>query len=203
VNIDWSEKWSGPLPEHVWLHDYPKMFADAGMRCAAFLLPQKVDGKQQRLFVAAPELPTGIAWLEEHWTLENCPEGESMPGEIDPWSEQLQLAVTEILAVIPAETAFILVDDGQWGSIRALSDHRVFPFREHDSVYWGPPGNDAEARDEVERLRRAGAAFIVFAWPSFWWLDHYSEFSRWLRAEFSCVLENERMIIFELPTLSN
>jgi SAM-dependent methyltransferase len=198
VNIDWSEEWRGPLPEHVWLHDYRKLFAEAGLMCAVFRLPQKVDGKQQKLFIAARELPEALLKLEQHLHDRGVPENSSTPQAVDDWTKQLRLATTELLRVVPVGVRFILVDDGQWGNVRALSGHHVFPFRERNGAYWGPPKDDAEAWDELDRLRRTGAAFIAFAWPSFWWLQHYAEFSRRLRAGFPCVLENERLVVFKL-----
>lgn len=198
VSIDWSEEWPGPLPEHVWLHDYPKLFAEAGLACAVFLLPQKVDGKQQRLFIAARKLPEPLLELERRLRERELPQEVSASPAVDEWTRQLRLATAELLGVVPAGASFILVDDGQWGNVRALSGHRVFPFRERNGAYWGPPKDDTDAWDELERLCDAGAAFLAFAWPSFWWLDHYGEFSRKLRAEFPCVLENERLVIFKL-----
>lgn len=47
-------------------------------------------------------------------------------------------------------------------------------------------------------MRREGAKFIAFAWPAFWWLDHYEKFQEYLRSQFPCILENERLVIFEL-----
>jgi hypothetical protein len=38
----------------------------------------------------------------------------------------------------------------------------------------------------------------VFAWPAFWWLDHYVELNRHLRTEYRCVFENERVIVFDI-----
>jgi hypothetical protein len=198
VSIDWSEEWPGPLPEHVWLHDYPRLFAEAGLKCAVFLLPEKIDGKQQRMFVAARELPEALRELEQRLRERQASENLSTFQAVDDWTTQLRLATTELIGVVPAGSPFILVDDGQWGNVRALSSHRVFPFRERGGVYWGPPKDDTEAWNELERLCDSGAAFIAFAWPSFWWLEHYGEFSRKLRAEFPCVMENERLVIFKL-----
>jgi SAM-dependent methyltransferase len=198
VSIDWSEEWTGPLPEHVWLHDYPKMLAEAGMRSAVFRLPQKVGGKQQQLFVAARELPEALTALEERLGARNEPASASASRSLDDWTAQIQTATAELLGVVPTGTSFILVDDEQWGNLRLLSGHRIFSFRERRGVYVGPPSDDAEAWDELVGLGQAGAAFIAFAWPSFWWLDYYKEFSQRLRAECPCVLENERLVIFKL-----
>jgi hypothetical protein len=54
------------------------------------------------------------------------------------------------------------------------------------------------AIQELDRLRQCGASFIVLAWPAFWWFDYYSELHRHLRSEFLCVLENERLVVFDL-----
>jgi SAM-dependent methyltransferase len=198
VSIDWSEDWPGLLPEHVWLHDYPKMFAEAGLSSAVFALPQKVDGKQQRLFIASGKLSEASIALERQL---DHPASQVSPFPtqvVDDWTRKLRLATTELLGVIPAGASFILVEDGQWGNVRALNGHHVIPFRERNGTYWGPPKDDADAWDELDRLRRAGAAFIAFAWPSFWWLDHYGDFSWRLRREFPRLLENERLAIFKL-----
>jgi hypothetical protein len=47
-------------------------------------------------------------------------------------------------------------------------------------------------------LRRAGAGFMVFAWPAFWWLEHYIGLNQYLRSNFHCVLENDRLVVFYL-----
>jgi hypothetical protein len=52
--------------------------------------------------------------------------------------------------------------------------------------------------DELARMRGDGAAYFAFAWPSFWWTEHYARFSQHLRRAFPCILENERLIVFDL-----
>jgi hypothetical protein len=79
-------------------------------------------------------------------------------------------------------------------------NHRVVPFTEKDGDYWGPPENDRAAIDELERLRRSGANFIVIGWPAFWWLDCYKSFNSYLRSGFRCILENSRVIAFDLKS---
>jgi SAM-dependent methyltransferase len=198
VNVDWSERWPGPLPEHVWLHDYFELFARAGLACAVFPLPQKVDGKQQKLFVAGRHLPESLLQLEGRFREQAKTESAFATEAVDDWTKQLRLATTELLGIVPPGTTLLLVDDGQWGNVRALSEYRVVPFREREGVYWGPPESDTDAWAELQRLRVQGARFIAFAWPAFWWLKHYGGFSQRLRSEFPCVLENERLVIFQL-----
>ena len=113
------------------------------------------------------------------------------------WRQQLDLAMQDISRLIGPGDAFILVDGAELGDEVAPGRH-VLPFLERDGQYWGPPPDDATAIRELERLRHAGARFMVFAWPTFWWLDYYSGFRRHLRAHFRSVLENERLVVFDL-----
>ena len=53
VTIDWSEEWDGPTGRHVWLHDYVSLYRSAGFTdVRALVLPEKIGGHQQKLFVA-------------------------------------------------------------------------------------------------------------------------------------------------------
>lgn len=114
------------------------------------------------------------------------------------WFHRLSLALEELDYVLPEESAFILVDDAQWGNDEYLVGRRAIPFLERDGKYWGPPPDSAIAIKELRRLQSHGAGSILFAWPSFWWLGFYSELHRYLRSNCRCVLKNDRLIAFEL-----
>jgi hypothetical protein len=103
----------------------------------------------------------------------------------------------EIAAVVPADAAIILVDGNQYGPAVA-GGRPVVPFLEYHGQYWGPPPDDATAIHEVERLRAAGAMFLVVARPAFWWLDHYTGLHRYLRSAFAAVRETEHLVVFDL-----
>jgi SAM-dependent methyltransferase len=64
ASIDWCEDWRTPVSPHVWIHNYRALYRDAGLDCASFVFPVKVDGKQQRLFVAGRALPDPLRRLE-------------------------------------------------------------------------------------------------------------------------------------------
>lgn len=113
------------------------------------------------------------------------------------WSERLQIAIQEIAAVIPAGKRFILVDENQWGS-EILPEFHSLPFLEHDGQYWGAPPDDQTAIRELERMRQAGASFMVIGWPAFWWIDYYSRLRNYLSSNFRCVLHNSRLVVFDL-----
>jgi len=102
----------------------------------------------------------------------------------------------QLIEKIALHVPFILVDEEQLRS--ELPHTRVIPFLERNGEYWGPPATDAVAIRELERLRSHGVRYLAIAWPSFWWLDHYSEFARHLRAKFRHVLKNDRLTLFDL-----
>jgi mannosyltransferase OCH1-like enzyme len=106
-----------------------------------------------------------------------------------------QFVTEDIEQIIPAGSLFILVNKGRWIE---TNGRRSVPFPEHDGEWAGYPTDDAAAIDELERLRRAGAQFIVFPAPMFYWLDTYRMFRDYLYAKARPVISNERALIFDL-----
>ncbi|MEH2047998.1 glycosyltransferase family A protein [Nostoc sp.] len=140
-------------------------------------------------------------WLAERLLYINMRRSE-LTSELIPelnlsWSERLQIAMQEIASVIPAGKRLILVDENQWGC-KILSQFDALPFLEHDGQYWGAPLDDEIAIRELERMRQAGASFMVIAWPAFWWLDYYSGLRNYLSLNFRCILHNSRLVVFDL-----
>jgi predicted O-methyltransferase YrrM len=113
------------------------------------------------------------------------------------WDRRLRLCEQDLDALIPQQDPFILVDQNVT-SDKLGRNGRAIPFLERDGQYFGPPADDATAIREIERLRHSQAAFIAFLWPAFWWLQHYHAFQNHLRASYRCVLENDRMVVFDL-----
>jgi glycosyltransferase involved in cell wall biosynthesis len=113
------------------------------------------------------------------------------------WMYRLKQATDELKVVIPTGASFLLADDNQWGT-QVVTGRRAIPFPEHDGLYAGPPPDDATAVREFERLRCGDAAFMVFGWPAFWWLDHYLALKRHLYGQCRRLLENDRLVIFDL-----
>jgi len=116
----------------------------------------------------------------------------------ESWFHRIHRCLQEIEGMIPPGEAFILVDEDQWGVGGDLLGRRVIPFLERSGAYWGPPSDDDTAVTEMEELRREGAGFIAFVWTARWWLDHYDRFHRYLREHYRCVLENDRLVVFDL-----
>jgi hypothetical protein len=92
----------------------------------------------------------------------------------------------------------IFVDDQQLGFAPDWEGRQLIPFLERDGVYWGAPLNDDDALAELERQMRAGARWIVFAWPSLWWTDEYRRLHRHLLQHFSCPSSTPNAKVFEL-----
>jgi hypothetical protein len=114
------------------------------------------------------------------------------------WWRRLARVASELDSLIPAGHRFILVDDGQWDTGEILHGRAAVPFVERDGVYWGPPADDDAAVAELERLRAAGATFVVFGWPAFWWLEHYTGLKKWLESRFRRAFSSDLMVVFDL-----
>lgn len=133
--------------------------------------------------------------------------GEELGLDLDPggwrgpryqWLRRLADTARQMAELIPAGQSFIFVDENHWGRSRILIGRQMIPFLEKDGQYWGRPADDAVAVRELERLRTAGAGFLVFAWPAFWWFDYYGGFHRSLRTRFRCLLQTDSLVIFDL-----
>lgn len=114
------------------------------------------------------------------------------------WGERFWQSMAELREVAPSGEAFVLIDDGKFYA-RLGKENGAVPFLEKDGEYWGRPPDGATALSELERLRRAGNRFLVILWPAFWWLEEYIEFNDYL-SNFSCLLRNERLLVFDLAT---
>lgn len=117
--------------------------------------------------------------------------------EPDEWMKMLAMAAEELAAVIPRGDSFILVDESCW-PYGVVEGRSTIPFLERNGRYAGVPPDDTTAIREFERLRDSGAKFIVFANPALWWLSYFSELNRYLRQSFRCIIENDRLIGFDL-----
>jgi len=206
INIDWSESWPWKTAEHVWVHDYRTLYYEAGLECATFSLPEKVDGKQQKLFIASKKISPTIRNLETQLAIslgagasDTC-QNSSRTSDSSAWPDEMSAAIDEIRKTLPAGSTFILVNDDQWGNeSRAFAGYRSLPFTERNGNYWGPPENDSVAVAELQRMQRMGASHIVFAWNSFWWLDHYHSLNQRLYKNGTLLLDSARVKIFQLP----
>lgn len=120
--------------------------------------------------------------------------------DIDAWRANswwhLHLLLLQDIATLPhADGSLILIDDGTLERGRVAGRERHY-FLSSDGQFSGAPADDTQAIQALEDLRSKGAAYVVLAWPSFWWRDHYSAFFSYLNAHFAKVIDNERCIVF-------
>lgn len=114
------------------------------------------------------------------------------------WKDSVERATEEIAGIVPEDKRLILVDEMQWGLGPRVAGRAAFPFLERGGEYWGVPADGESAIRELERLRGRGAEFIVFGWPAFWWLEHYSSLRAYLAARYRQVYRNERIVAFDI-----
>lgn len=142
------------------------------------------------------QIPSSIAFVEQR---------RGFASALDPEEQRRQASratteaiVEDLSRVVPAGARLIFVDQAELDTTEIVRGWRALPFLERDGVFWGAPADATTAIAELEREREAGAAYIAFAWPAFWWLDHYIEFAAHLRRRYACRLETERLVVFEL-----
>jgi glycosyltransferase involved in cell wall biosynthesis len=160
------------------------------MDAAAYLLQSsRADDKSYRLWLAQRLLD--LSMLRSGYT------SELLPDLNLSWFEKREIARRELENMLPEGSTIILIDQDalSWEDFR---HHDILPFIGKNGCYWGPPASDAEALLELEKMHPLKARYLVFAWPAFWWFDHYKAFREYLLTHFRCLCKNSRLIIFEL-----
>jgi glycosyltransferase involved in cell wall biosynthesis len=105
------------------------------------------------------------------------------------WPMRSRRALDEVAEVVPRDAAWALADGGRLGMPSAPEgDALAFPA--------DPP--DELALDELNRMREAGARFLVVAWPSFGWLERVPLFAARLRRRHRLVRATDRVLVFAL-----
>jgi glycosyltransferase involved in cell wall biosynthesis len=112
------------------------------------------------------------------------------------WWHRQAAAIGDLTRLPDAHRPMILADEGSW-EVGPLAGRQRLPFLEAHGEYAGPPSDDAHAIAELARLQATGARFVAFAWPAFWWLDHYRGLRHYLQ-QFRQVVANERLAVFDL-----
>jgi SAM-dependent methyltransferase len=132
----------------------------------------------------------------------SIPDAESVPPLVHPgcwlhlaWRNRVLEAAIELMHATPPAARIVLADNDEFGKLPPIG-RRLEPFTDCGGVFNGPPVDSAAAIEEFQRKLAAGATHIAFSWPTFWWLDHYTEFANYLRKELTQSLANERWIIF-------
>jgi hypothetical protein len=136
--------------------------------------------------------------IREKWNLVECP-GDMGFVKARNLFGQMSRTGSELKSVVSPGEPFILVDDDWWKGTKIVDGLQAIPFTEHDGTFWGLPADDASAITELERLRAKDPRFIVFGWPEYFdWTSQFPGLHGHLNASFPCVLNNERLLVYEL-----
>lgn len=114
------------------------------------------------------------------------------------WFHHLEKAINVIKEVIPVTQKFILADAGTWYAKEFIPEYQVHFFPEKDGTFNGLPEDDDSAINELVRLQSGGAAYLVFTWTAYWWLDHFQMLNEYLETNFSLVKNNDAIKIYSL-----
>lgn len=197
VNEQWPEYWAQRFARHGYLPlDFlrPRIWNDPGV--AWYYAQNLLLFVRQDHLASMPALPPpGVS--ETPLPLVHPRLYHAKLSALRTWIERTDGLAGDLSRVVPPGASVIMVDQGALGRL-ASAGYRVSPFPEEDGRYAGPPADDDSALREFERLRDRGAQFMIFAWPAFWWMDHYRGLARELRTAFPVVLENARAIVFDL-----
>ena len=147
--------------------------------------------------------PQYRAWLAERMSALHLEQSESLrplcPRAHHAWETRRALLIDQIERAIPRDQALVLIDDQELALAGELNGRAVHPFIERDGQYWGVPSDDrAHAIEELERMRRAGARWLVVAWPSRWWLEVYRMFREHLQRNYRAVSSTPHGVIFDV-----
>jgi GT2 family glycosyltransferase len=95
---------------------------------------------------------------------------------------------------LPPDATILVVSKGD-DELLDLGVDRVWHFpQDAQGRYAGHyPDSSASAIAELERLRGAGAQYLVIPAMSRWWLDHYPDFAQHLRAEHELVVDDHEV----------
>ena len=194
VNEQWPQYWAARFAEHGFVaidcmraRVWNRQDVDWWYAQNSFLYVERgllQDSAVLRSELAASHIPFG-------------PVVHPRQFETARWAAPALAFVEDLLDAVPVGAGFVLVDDYQL-SDRLLRPWRVTRLMDSDGVYGGPPASAEAALQDLAAKRRDGASFLVVAWSAFWWLDHYAAMAAHVRANFPCVLGNDRLVVFDL-----
>src|SRR5262245_31395247 len=100
--------------------------------------------------------------------------------------KQLILRIREVVDnVLPSDATVIVVSKGDDELLKL--DRRKkwhFPQQEDGAPAGYNPADSTTAIAHLEALRAKGADFLLFPSTTFWWFEHYKEFTQYLENRF-------------------
>lgn len=147
--------------------------------------------------VAAPPLPRGaLTYADAKAT--TTPKRKKWG---DKEQRELLDRIREIAGgVVPRNAKVAVVSRGD-PALLELDGPTAWHFpRDEGGDYAGyHPADSAHAIEELKKVRRAGADYLLFPATAFWWLDHYDEFKEYLESKCTRVASwKDTCVIFRL-----
>jgi hypothetical protein len=138
------------------------------------------------------------ARIMERWNLAELPQTLGFVIERNLRGSDPSTLPRELGRTIETGEPFLMVDNDDWRSSGLLGDLPAIPFLERNGEYWGPPADGETAVAELERIRRdTGVKYMVFAWHTRWWLEHYRELQERLAEDGVLAYRSELLTVFE------
>ena len=105
---------------------------------------------------------------------------------VELWRSEVRAAVKQFASNLPQPASVLIVSRGD-EDVVDLPSHRAAHFPQApDGGYAGHhPADSAEAIAGLEKLRAAGAGYLIVPATSGWWLEHYEQLARHLEEEYT------------------
>jgi hypothetical protein len=206
LNRDWQADWGGDL--ELWDHETrtcEASYAPLFNRCIIFpTTAEALHGHPKRL--TCPEdhsrkLISVYYWSADQAVAASATSVKWISSEHDEWEQRCAALARTILDIVPEDDNFLFIDDSHLVTSEHIERLRFASFIEKDGEYWGSPSDDDTALEELQLARTKGCSHIVFAWPCFWYFEHYKGFTNYVAANFPMVQETEDAVIFQLTPI--
>lgn len=161
----------------------------------AEVLQDRLDGIQAALYdlalLSAEEAPSSGAQ----------PSGPESPRSV--YAASIRAVREVVRREVPREARLLVISRGD-DTLLNLYGRQAWHFpRGEDGFFLGEyPADSADAVEQLERWRSAGANFLVIPRSSFWWLEYYGEFSDHLSRNYSNRVADENVLLFDLGAAS-
>jgi Phytanoyl-CoA dioxygenase (PhyH) len=135
-----------------------------------------------------------VEWRDPTWISEEAArEDPDWPGYDAP---RIRAIVADH---VPVGGTVVVVSGGD-EELLAIRGRRAMHFPQNaDGTHAGHhPATSEDALRELDRLRSAGAEFVVVPNAAFWWLDYYAGFSDALHRSGEVVVKDDQCIVFML-----
>jgi SAM-dependent methyltransferase len=113
------------------------------------------------------------------------------------WKCRVSEALLELIRHTPADACILLVDEYRFGEL-PKTECKLRPFTVRDGLDHGLPKDSQTACQQLQAQMDCGATHIAFAWPSFWWLEHYGDLATYLRERCREIMHSDNWIVFSL-----